>query len=201
MDLEAETSAVEVPDPADIRLRLARGRGLVIPLDETVSMPTATAAARRLHAALQPDVTVFVSGKGRGPVLTALQLVNEAEAVRLRPAVESLIAEFRVMANALVGQMEDGSPSPSDLDTDCPDSVLFQGATWHLHPHGEHCRLENAASGEVVEANIDAPEVVDPYFLLQYAETSGRHGVVVDACVEGFHDMCRLLDSAGISYG
>jgi hypothetical protein len=36
---------------------------------------------------------------------------------------------------------------------------------------------------------------------LLYAETSGRHSAVVDACAEGFYDMCRLLDLAGIASG
>jgi hypothetical protein len=86
-------------------------------------------------------------------------------------------------------------------DAECPESVRYDDATWCLRPHGEHCQFANAASGEVVEANIYAPDIVDPDFLLDYAKTAGRHTAVVDACVEGFHDMCRLLDCAGIPYG
>jgi hypothetical protein len=199
--MEMEVAAAGVPDPADIRLRLVRGRALVISLDETVTMPAATAAARVLRTALQPDVAVIASPRARGPILTVLQLVSDSEVATVRPALENLVTEFRLVANALVGQLEAGSSPVSDLDTDYPESVRYRDATWCLHPHGGHCRFENTASGEVVEADVKDPDNLDPYFLLQYAKTSGRHGAVVNACVEGFHDICRLLDRAGISYG
>jgi hypothetical protein len=199
--MKAGAVAAEALDPAEIRLRLVRGRGLVIPLDETVTMPAAMTAARALRTALQPDVAVFASPRARGPMLTVLQLASDSEAATVRPALEGLVAEFRLLANALVGQMAAGSSSVNDLDTDCPESVRCGDATWYLYQHGEHCRFEDEANGVVVEANVYAPDALDPYFLLQYAKTSGRHGAVVDACVEGFHDMCRLLDHAGISYG
>ncbi|GGN18713.1 hypothetical protein GCM10010109_31940 [Actinoplanes campanulatus] len=160
-------------------------------------MPIATAAARDLKSALGPDVAVFASARGRGPVLTVLRLVSAEEASSVRPTLEDLVAGFRRIAGALVEQMRAGA-SPED---DCPDSVRYGDATWYLDPHGEHCRFENAVSGEVVEANIYAPDALDPYFLLEYAKSAGHYGVVVDACVEGFHDMCRLLDQAGIAYG
>ncbi|WFE47737.1 hypothetical protein [Verrucosispora sp. WMMD1129] len=201
MGMEAGAIVAGVLDPADIRPRLARGRGLRIPLGETVTMPVAAAAARSLRIALRPDVAVFASSSGGGPMLTVLQLVSDSDAATVRPALESLVAEFRLVANALVAQMGTYSSPLSGPDTECPESVRYDDATWYLHPHGEHCQFENAASGEVVETNIYAPDVVDPYFLLQYAKTSGRHSAVVDACVEGFHDMCRLLDRAGIPYG
>ncbi|MFV2105700.1 hypothetical protein [Micromonospora sp. LOL_015] len=41
--------AAGVPDPSDIRQRVARGRGLFISLDEAVTMPTATVTARALQ--------------------------------------------------------------------------------------------------------------------------------------------------------
>ncbi|MGI5524527.1 hypothetical protein ACQEUX_26815 [Micromonospora sp. CA-259024] len=201
MESGAGAIAAGVPDPADLRRRVARGRGLVVVLDETVTMPAATAAARALRVALQPDMAVFASAGRQGPIVTVLQLVSDSEAATVRPALENLVAEFRRVAAALVEQMEAGSSPVSDVDADPPESVRYHGATWYLYPHGEHCQFENSASGEVVEANIYAPDLVDPYFLLQYAKTSGRHGAVVDACVEGFHDMCRLLDHAGIAYG
>jgi hypothetical protein len=194
--------AAGVPDPSDIRQRVARGRRLFIPLDEALTMSTATTAARALQAAIGSDVTVFAAQpQGRGLVLTVLRLVSDEEATRVCPSLERLVAEFRRTAGALVEQMKAGTPPGDDVDTDYPESVRYGDATWYLDPHGDHCRFENAASGEIVEANIDFPDAVDPYFLLQYAKSAGRHGAVVDACVEGFHDMCRLLDRAGIAYG
>ncbi|MFI6236629.1 hypothetical protein ACIBD9_23975 [Micromonospora sp. NPDC050784] len=201
MESGADAIAPGVPDPADLRRRVARGRGLVVVLNETVTMPAATATARALRVALQPDMAVLASAGRQGPILTVLQLIGDSEATAVRPALENLVAEFRRVAAALVEQMEAGSSPVSDGDADPPESVRYRDATWYLFPHGEHCQFENAVSGEVVEANIYAPGLVDPYFLLQYAKTSGRHGAVVDACTEGFHDMCRLLDHAGIAYG
>ncbi len=98
MGMVAGTTVARVPDPADNYLRLARGRGLRIPLCETVTMPAATAAARALRIALRPDVAVFASPSGEGPMLRVLQLVSDSEAATVRPALESLVAEFRLVA-------------------------------------------------------------------------------------------------------
>jgi hypothetical protein len=182
---------VQPPDPADIRRELARGRGLTIALDPSLAMPEATAVARNLRSALGADVAVFASPMAGGPVVRVLQLVGEADASAVRPALERLVAEFRAVAGALVER----SNALED-----PEEVQHDGGTWSLFPHGEHCRFENDATGVVVEADIHDPGRIDSYFLLEYAQTTGRHDAVVDLCVEGFHDMCRLLDVAGVGY-
>lgn len=201
--MESAARAIpEVPDPADVRRRVARGRPLRISLGETVTMSEAEAAGRALQAALPPDVLVIVSsiGKVKGPSLNVLQLVTDAEAAAVRPALESLVAEFRQAAGALVTRMWDiAGPDDHDADWDYPETVRWRDTTWYLDLHGEHCRFEDEASGEVVEAQIYLPDTIDPYFLLMYAETSGRHSAVVEACSAGFHDMCRLLDLAGFT--
>ena len=79
MGREAGAVVAGVPDPADIRLRLARVHGLRVPCGEAVTMPAATAAARALRTALRPDVAVFASAGGAGPVLTVLQLVSDSD--------------------------------------------------------------------------------------------------------------------------
>src|SRR3712207_4425004 len=97
MGSRAEATPAGVPDPADIRLRVARGRRLVIPLGKTVTMPAAAAAARALQVALKPDMIVIASPTtaGRGPTLTVLQLLTDSEAAAVRPHLENLVAEFR----------------------------------------------------------------------------------------------------------
>lgn len=163
-------------------------------------MSAITATARTLRTMLPPDMHVIASPSvaGRGPILTVLQLVTDSEAAALRPALEHLIAEFRQQARALVDQLP-VAPSPaSDIDWSYPKTVQLNDTTWYTSPHGEHCRFEDPAGGVVVEANLHAPDTIDPYFLLLYAETSGRHSAILDTCTEGFHDMCRLLDLAGI---
>jgi hypothetical protein len=187
-----------LPDPGAIRRQVARRRRLVVPLDDTMDMPAVMAIAQALQATLSPDMRVIAAPPmaGRGPILTVLQLITDAEAATLRPALQRLLTEFRQLAGALVDQLPTGAPPAREDDRGCPESVRVQDTTWYLTPHGEHCRFEDPASGVIVEADMHAPDTVDPYFLLLYAETSGRHDVILDACAEGFHDMCRLLDLA-----
>jgi hypothetical protein len=176
---------VQPLDPAGIRRRLARGHGLTVSLGPSLTMPEATAVAQALRSALGPDVAVIASPKGGGPILRVLQLASDADAAAVLPALTMLVAEFREVAGALVEQLNAGDAGPDG---------------WSLFPHGEHCRFENEATGEVVEADIHDPGRIDPYFLLEYARTTGRHHAVADVCLEGFHDMCRLLDLAGVDY-
>jgi hypothetical protein len=176
---------VRPPDPADIRRRVARGQGLTVTLGPSLTMPEATAAAQALRNALGPDVAVIASPRAGGPILRVLRLASDADATAVLPALRLLVAEFRAVARTLVEQL--------NADDAGPDG-------WSLYPHGEHCRFENEVTGEVVEAGIHDPGRIDPYFLLEYARTTGRHHAVADVCLEGFHDMCRLLDLAGVDY-
>lgn len=114
--------------------------------------------------------------------------VTEETAARLRPDLERLIAEFRAVAQVLVGAL----PDP-DVDADIPDEVEAGGRTWWIHWHDPHFRCESD-SGVVVEAHIYRPDLIDPGFLLEYARTAGGHEAVLSACPAGFHDIARLLD-------
>jgi hypothetical protein len=187
-------------DAIDVRRRVARGRRLVIPVAEPVDMSDLMAAGQALRARLPLDMHVIASPPTaeRGPSLTVLQLVTDTEAMALRPALEHLVVEFRRLAAALVDQLPGGAAVLGGAGRDCPETIRWQDTTWCVHLHGEHCRFEDLATGVVVEVDLHDPATVDAYFLLVYAETSGRHRALVDACVEGFHDMCRLLDLAGI---
>ncbi len=154
---------------------LTRGRPLRVPL--AVGLREATAAAAALKALVPADVTVI----GGHRQLTVLRLISDSELEQLRPAAESLVAAFRATARALVAALEQ-------------DVV---GEEWLVHEHGEHCRFEHAVTGVVVEACVDRPDELDPYFLLEFARTHSAHRVVAEACVEGFHDMCRVLEFLG----
>lgn len=114
--------------------------------------------------------------------------VTEETAARLRPDLERLIAKFRAVAHALVAAL----PDP-DLDDDFPEEVEVDGHRWWIHWHDPHCRCESD-TGVVVEAHLYGPDLIDPYFLLEYARTAGGHETVVSACPAGFHDIARLLD-------
>jgi hypothetical protein len=125
----------------------------------------------------------------------------ELDPVEVRAALDRLVAEFREVAGALVAELRVVEPKWDDAaGAECPEEIELGGITWFVDPHDPHYRFEDAAGGVIVEAHMYDPDRVDPYFLLLYAQTSGRHPVVVAAAPEGFADMCRLLDSAGIRY-
>ncbi|KAA2252469.1 hypothetical protein F0L68_36125 [Solihabitans fulvus] len=198
-----EPTSSNGPEPADIRRQVTRGHRLVVHVDPAADMPAVTAAARALRTALPADLVVIASPTvaGGGPGLTVLRLVAEEEARELRPALDRLIAEFRQVSGSLVARLRAEVLPAHDRGAEYPDEVRALDGTWDVHLHGDHCRFENPASGETVEASIDDPDAIDPYFLLLFARTSGRHRAVHDACLEGFHDMCRLLDLAGVDTG
>ncbi|MFD5825354.1 hypothetical protein [Lentzea sp. NPDC060358] len=101
--------------------------------------------------------------------------------------LDRLIAEFRARAHALVAAL----PDP-DVDDDIPGEVEVGGQRWWVHWHDPHFCCEND-DGVVVEAHIYDPDLLDPWFLLQYAKTAGGHDAVVAACLGGFSDMVALL--------
>lgn len=170
----------------------------MLPVDVT-DMAAVSSAARALEAALPEDLKVIASpgAAGNGPRLVVLRLVDRDEALGLRPELERLVTGFRQRAGALVASLRAEVLPAYDRGDEHPDEVEACGAPWTIEVHGDHCRFEDPVSGEVVEANLHDPDAVDPCFLLLFARTTGRHEAVRAACVEGFHDMCRLLDLAG----
>lgn len=184
--------------PDEIARRVERGSPLRLPVASDLA--GATEAARRLRAVLPENLLVYASPgtTADGPVLVVVRLVPAAEAARLRPQLDGLLADFRQRAGTLVASLRTTVLPAYDSGVEHPDEVEAGGVTWAIEVHGDHCRFEDPVSGEVVEANIDDPDVVDPYFLLLFAETSGRHDALRAACVHDFHDMCRLLDLAGV---
>jgi hypothetical protein len=164
-------------EPSVEAVRAAAARGRVARFE--VPPGEAPAIAARLNRQLAgEDVRVIVPGDS---MISALRLVGTDEARRTRPELEALVADFRALARSLVDRFARGT-----LDED----------VWWASPHGDHCRFENLGTGVIVEAHLEVPEEIDPYFLLRFAETTGRYPRVLDACVHGFHDMCRLLATA-----
>ncbi|MFI0445065.1 hypothetical protein [Actinomadura sp. 6N118] len=160
----------EHPSAETIRQKVRRGTNAVFQVTDPF------AAVARLNPPLDADdIHTFVSGPS---TITAMRLVSRAEAEGVRAELDTLVADFRRLAQRLA--------------SDEPDA-----AVWHADPHGEHCRYENVATGVVVEVNVEQPDALDPYFLLEFAETSDGYPGVLAACVHGDHDMCRLLELAG----
>ncbi|MEV8436086.1 hypothetical protein AB0425_01820 [Actinosynnema sp. NPDC051121] len=166
-------------------------------------MAGASEAARELQASLPEDLLVFASPGtvSDGPVLVVLRLITAKEAAELRPALDVVVADFRRRAGTLVASLRTDVLPAYDSGVEYPDEVEVGGVEWMIEVHGDHCRFKHPVSGEVVEADIHDPNAIDPYFLLLFARTSGRHDAVLAACVNGFHDMRRMLDLAGLGHG
>lgn len=187
LDLAARLRAHGVPRPAELSRSVVRGRSVVFPLARTDSA-VAMELVRALQRALPGDLRV-IGTPGYPPRLRVMRLISDDEAQRRRADLDLLVADFRALARRLVAAYQVGG------------EVAVDGALWLAHEHAPHCRFEDAASGVVVEAHLDNPDAVDPYFLLEFAATAGRYDRIRSACREGFHDMCRLLDLAGIAAG
>jgi hypothetical protein len=114
---------------------------------------------------------------------------------RHRAEIDALIADFRAMAARLVQiAHEEGVFDAYEHGEEYPDEIDDADERWWLHMHDPHCRFENRRTREVVEAHIYDPTDLDAFFVLEFAQTSGRHEKVVAICPKGFHDMVRVLD-------
>ncbi|QFZ17224.1 hypothetical protein [Saccharothrix syringae] len=191
-----------LPSPDAVRRLVTRGRPAEFPLPPTVPWSGVPAAAEGLRAGLGADDLLVIAspgaGPGRPPSLVVRRLVDRDEARRLRGPLEALVAEFRDLAHRLAVPFRLHVEPALVGGDEYPDELEAAGETWSLHVHGEHCLFAGLVSGREVEVNTDDPDAVDPGFLLRYAESTGRHAEVRAACVEGFHDMDRMLTLAGL---
>jgi len=161
-------------------------------------MDAAGRAAQTLQDELRrEDFSIFASPGTRdrpGPFITAIQLVSDNEAQLYRARLDALVADFRALASQLIA-----AATAESVGDYFPDEVTVDGVLWSVWTHGEHCLFKSRRDGTSVDAHNEQPARIDPYFLLKYASTSRRYPDVIDLCTEGFHDMCRLLDVAGVA--
>ncbi|MFF5257472.1 DUF6896 domain-containing protein [Actinomadura viridis] len=190
-----------IPSDAELRRSVTRGRHAVLSLEAGTSWEEVTAAAAALRERLAADdLIVFNSGLDDSrPRLTVLRVVGAAEARRLRPALDALVADFQSLEERLSERFHVEIEPAYERGEPYPRPLVVDGVRWQAQPHGGHCRFESIEGGVVVEADVWRPGTLDPFFLLLFAETSGRHPEVLSACVEGFHDMSRLLELAGLT--
>ncbi|NUT21353.1 MAG: hypothetical protein HOV77_19440 [Hamadaea sp.] len=187
----------DLPTTEQLSRLVQRGHGASYVLDEGTDPSTASDIARRLKMSLPADVLVIMS-PFQPPRLRVLRLISDDEAASLLPTVHRLVADFRAIAGRLVGVLRHQVLADYDAGRAYAEEIEVDGVMWSLHMHGEHCRLESAESGQVVEAHLDDPDALDPYFLLEYARTSpGGYPDLLTACIEGFHDTVRLMELAG----
>jgi len=109
------------------------------------------------------------------------------------------VTEFRELGNRLAQQFRPHIEPAYEQNDWYPDQLVEDdGETWSLYLHGEHCLFTSLKSGTEVEVHTDCPDAIDPGFLLGYAESADRYPEIRAACLEGFHDMSRMLELAGI---
>ncbi|WP_156077184.1 DUF6896 domain-containing protein [Saccharothrix sp. NRRL B-16314] len=196
-----QVQADGLPAADAVRRLVTRGRHATFPLAVS-SRAELSAAAETLRTALASDDLHVIASPGAGsartPSLTVLRLVDRAEIHRLHDRLQALVAEFRELAHRLAAPFQlhvepacvRGDPYPDELDVD--------GEAWSLYVHGEHCLFTSADSGTEIEVHTDCPDLIDPWFLLRYAESADRYPDIRAACVEGFHDISRMLTVAAI---
>lgn len=86
-----------IPSPEDVLRSVVRGRTTRFEVPEG----TASIVAGRLRRQLaEQDVLVFA---GSSSQCTALRLMGTDEAERIRPELDALVADFRVLARTLSG--------------------------------------------------------------------------------------------------
>ncbi len=202
-DRESQLPPDDLPAPDTVRRLATRGQRAKILLPARASWSQAQAAADRLRAGLALDDLLVIASPGassvRPPSLTVLRLIDEGDARRLRDQLEALVAEFRELAHRLAVPFRLHIEPAYEQGVRYPDRLEVDGETWSLYIHGEHCLFTSLTSETEIEVHTDRPEVIDPWFLLRYAESAGRYPEIRTACVEGFHDMCRMLALAAIS--
>lgn len=188
----------DLPAPDEVRRLVTRGQHAKFLVSSHATWSQVRAAADRMQAGLSQDDLLVIASPGAGsatsPSLTVLRLIGQDDARRLRDQLEALVAEFRELAHRLAAHIE---PAHGQGDW-CPDRLEVDGETWSLDIHGEHCLFVSVDKGTEVEVHTERPDAIDPWFLLRYAESAGRYPEIRAACLEGFHDMCRMLDLAAI---
>jgi hypothetical protein len=193
------------PTADTVRRLVTRGRPATFPLASAASWAQVLVAANGLRAAVAPDGLLVIpspgSGSARPPSLKVIRLIDEADVRRLHDQIRALVAEFRELAHRLAVPFRLHVEPACERGDEHPDELEVDGETWSLHIHGEHCLFTSLTSGTEVEVNTDRPDVIDPWFLLQYAMSADRYPSIRTACTEGFHDMCRMLDLTAIPLG
>lgn len=133
------------------------------------------------------------------PSLTIQRLIGVDDALRLRGRLEALVVEYRALAHRLAELFRLHIEPAHERGEQYRNPLEVDSETWWWHEHGEHCLFADQDSDTEIEVNTYRPDAIDPYFLLQYAESTDRYRDIHTACLEGIHDMARMLELAAIS--
>jgi len=173
------SNPAEIPSVSDIKAKLATDRHVVLQFPVTRRVDKQPLIAE-LSAAL-PECSVFDSGGDSKTDWLTIMPVIDIETVRsheqeIREAADTYIQT----CSCLVAQLASENLPPE----------------WAADMHGLHCRFENAATGQVVEAPLNgqtSPENLDPYFLAQFIKSTPSCAGVAQLIKDDFHDARRML--------
>jgi hypothetical protein len=192
----------DLPTPNTVRQQVVRGQEAKYLFPAQVTWSQALEAADRLRAELAADDLLVLASPGfhsqPAPSLTVRRLIGVDDALRLRDRLEALVAEYRALAHRLAALFRLHIEPADEGDELYQNPLEVDGETWWWHDHGEHCLFADLDSDTEIEVNTHCPDAIDPYFLLHYAKSTDRYGDIDTACLEGIHDMARMLDLATI---
>ena len=82
----------------------------------------------------------------------------------------------------------------SNLTTEYEEGIL--NSEWSAMMHGEHVRLENSNTGQIVEAPLMTTtiETIDPYFFGVFVKTTENFVEVAQLITDEYHDSRRILE-------
>jgi hypothetical protein len=188
----------DLPAPNTVRQLVVRGQEAKYLFPAPVTWSQALEAADRLRAELADDDLLVIASPGfhsqPAPSLAVRRLIGVDDALRLRDRLEALVADYRALAHRLAALFRLHIEPADEGDALYQNPLEVDGETWWWHDHGEHCLFADLDSDTEIEVNTYCPDAIDPYFLLHYAKSTDRYGDIATACLEGIHDMARMLE-------
>ncbi|WP_433567071.1 DUF6896 domain-containing protein [Nocardia sp. CA-151230] len=200
-----QISPDDLPVPEVLRRMVVRGEVAWFLFSPQVTWMQVMDAYSKLKAALASDGDLLVishpgSRSDSSSWLTVRRLISVDEAMRLRDRLEALVAEYRALAHRLAVLYREHIEPAGERGEECPNPLEIDGESWWWHEHGAHCLFADQGDDTDIEIEVNTyhPDKIDPYFLLLYAESTDRYQDIHTACLEGIHDMDRMLNLTAI---
>ncbi len=171
-------SESQIPSAEEIRARIGRERHMV--LQFSVKQRVNKSSIINGLAAAMPDYSVFDSG---GDKVT--------EWVTVMPVVsnEIVLTNSAQISHAVMEYIKTCSTMLELIDGKLP-------AEWSADVHGEHTRLKNSISGQVIEVPLGGPpepQKVDPYLFAEFVKSTPGLELVAGLITHDFQDAARIL--------
>lgn len=167
-------SIADVPSTAEIAGLACDGHHVVLRFAQ-LEPPALIALVAALATALT-EHSVFTSGP---TAVTVTPVVSRQRIEERAHEIRAAIADFKHMSATLSAHYR-----AETLSTE-----------WEANEHGDHVRLYNTATGQVVEAAMSsARSDVDPFFFALFVRSTPAHARVAELLNSDFYDAARILD-------